>query len=111
LLADPSFWRCAFFAIVVLSFSIPRPVLHGNFSLANFAGLFDNTCAPRQHAGLCQPCRTLCHRDRRAGRYVVTRWRSAWRPCLDVVATLPFAVAGTVLAIGFVMSFNTGPRC
>ena len=27
---------------------------------------------------------------------------------LDVVATLPFAVAGTVLAIGFIVSFNPG---
>jgi ABC-type Fe3+ transport system permease subunit len=30
---------------------------------------------------------------------------------LDVVATLPFAVAGTVLAIGFVVSFNSGCWC
>ena len=40
--------------------------------------------------------------------YVVTRVRSTLATVLDVVATLPFAVAGTVLAIGFVMSFNSG---
>ena len=40
--------------------------------------------------------------------YVVTRVRSAMAIVLDVVATLPFAIAGTVLAIGFVVSFNSG---
>ena len=40
--------------------------------------------------------------------YVVTRFRSGVATVLDVVATLPFAVAGTVLAIGFVVSFNSG---
>jgi iron(III) transport system permease protein len=40
--------------------------------------------------------------------YVVTRFRSDVAAVLDVVATLPFAVAGTVLAIGFVVSFNSG---
>jgi hypothetical protein len=38
----------------------------------------------------------------------VTRLRSGLAAVLDVIATLPFAVAGTVLAIGFVVSFNTG---
>ena len=41
--------------------------------------------------------------------YVVTRYRAGISTLLDVVATLPFAVAGTVLAIGFVVSFNSGP--
>ena len=48
-----------FFAIVVLSFLEFRgPVLHGNFSLANFAGLFDRyAAAAGQHAGLRHPGR------------------------------------------------------
>ena len=40
--------------------------------------------------------------------YIVTRFRSGVATLLDVVATLPFAVAGTVLAIGFIVSFNSG---
>jgi iron(III) transport system permease protein len=99
-----------FFAIVVLSFLEFRgPVLHGNFSLANFEGLFDRAMRPFANtlifASLAALCVTLVGVP--IG-YVVTRWRAGVASLLDVVATLPFAVAGTVLAIGFVVSFNTG---
>ena len=103
-----------FFAIVVLSFMEFRgPVLHGHFSLANFEGLFDRAMRPFANtlifASLAALCVTLIGVP--VG-YVVTRWRSGAATLLDVVATLPFAVAGTVLAIGFVVSFNTGfPGC
>ena len=40
--------------------------------------------------------------------WVLVRTRSAWTSLLDVTATLPFAVAGTVLAIGLVIAFNAG---
>jgi iron(III) transport system permease protein len=100
-----------FFAIVVLSFLEFRgPVLHSNFSLANFAGLFDRSLRPLVNtllfASLAAACVTLVGVP--IG-YVVSRWRSGIATLLDVVATLPFAVAGTVLAIGFVVSFNSGP--
>jgi iron(III) transport system permease protein len=99
-----------FFAIVVLSFLEFRgPVLHGNFSLANFEGLFDRAMRPFANtlifASLAALCVTLVGVP--IG-YVVTRWRAGVATVLDVVATLPFAVAGTVLAIGFVVSFNSG---
>jgi iron(III) transport system permease protein len=99
-----------FFAIVVLSFLEFRgPVLHGNFSLANFAGLFDKNMRPFANtlifASLAALCVTVIGVP--VG-YVVTRWRSGVATVLDVAATLPFAVAGTVLAIGFVVSFNSG---
>jgi len=99
-----------FFAIVVLSFLEFRgPVLHGNFSLANFQGLFDKAMRPLANtlifASLAAFGVTLIGVP--VG-YVVTRWRSGVATLLDVVATLPFAVAGTVLAIGFVVSFNSG---
>ena len=99
-----------FFAIVVLSLLEFRgPVLHGNFSLANFASLFEKDMRPFANtlvfASLAALCVTLIGVP--VG-YVVTRWRSGVATVLDVVATLPFAVAGTVLAIGFVVSFNTG---
>jgi len=99
-----------FLAIVVLSFLEFRgPVLHGHFSLANFAGLFDRSLRPLLNtlvfATLAAASVTLIGVP--IG-YVVTRFRSGVATVLDVVATLPFAVAGTVLAIGFVVSFNSG---
>jgi iron(III) transport system permease protein len=99
-----------FFAIVVLSFMEFRgPVLHPNFSLANFAALFDRATRPLMNtllfATLAAIGVTLVGVPI---AYVVTRVRSALASLLDVIATLPFAVAGTVLAIGFVVSFNSG---
>ena len=40
--------------------------------------------------------------------YVITRHRTRLSAFLDIVATLPFAVAGTILGIGLIISFNTG---
>ncbi|TAJ33953.1 MAG: iron ABC transporter permease [Reyranella sp.] len=99
-----------FFAIVVLSFMEFRgPVLHPNFSLANFEALFDRAMRPLMNtllfATLAAIGVTLVGVPI---AYVVTRVRSALASLLDVIATLPFAVAGTVLAIGFVVSFNSG---
>jgi len=99
-----------FFAIVVLSFLEFRgPVLHGNFSTDNFAHLFGremralgNTLLLASGAALGTTLVGV------PVGYVVTRWRNGAATLLDVVAMLPFAVAGTVLAIGFVISFNSG---
>jgi iron(III) transport system permease protein len=100
-----------FFAIVVLSFLEFRgPVLHANFSLANFAGLFGRDTRPLANTLIFASAAALC--TTLVGvpiGYVVTRYRAGVATLLDVVATLPFAVAGTVLAIGFVVSFNSGP--
>jgi iron(III) transport system permease protein len=99
-----------FFAIVVLSFLEFRgPVLHGNFSLANFATLFGRDTRPLANTLMFASAAALC--TTLVGvpiGYVVTRHRAGIATLLDVVATLPFAVAGTVLAIGFVVSFNSG---
>jgi iron(III) transport system permease protein len=100
-----------FFAIVVLSFLEFRgPVLHGNFSLANFATLFGRDTRPLANTLIFASAAAIC--TTLVGvpvGYVVTRYRAGIATLLDVVATLPFAVAGTVLAIGFVVSFNAGP--
>ena len=40
--------------------------------------------------------------------WVLARTRSSLTSLLDVVSTLPFAIAGTVLAIGLVTAFNSG---
>jgi iron(III) transport system permease protein len=99
-----------FFAIVVLSFLEFRgPVLHGNFSLANFATLFGRDTRPLVNTLVFASAAALCVTliGVPVG-YVVTRYRAGIATLLDVVATLPFAIAGTVLAIGFVVSFNSG---
>lgn len=99
-----------FFAIVVLSFMEFRgPVLHPNFSLDNFRILFERSTRPLINtlifATLAAMAVTLVGVPI---AYVVTRVRSTLATVLDVIATLPFAIAGTVLAIGFVVSFNSG---
>lgn len=99
-----------FFAIVVLSFMEFRgPVLHPHFSLDNFAILFERSARPLFNtvlfATLAAAAVTLVGVPI---AYVVARVRSTLATLLDIVATLPFAVAGTVLAIGFVVSFNSG---
>jgi len=99
-----------FFAIVVLSFLEFRgPVLHGHFSLANFATLFGRDTRPLVNTLVFASAAALCVTLIGVPiGYVVTRYRAGIATLLDVVATLPFAIAGTVLAIGFVVSFNSG---
>lgn len=99
-----------FFAIVVLSFMEFRgPVLHAAFSLNNYAELFATAQRPLAN--------TLLFATLAAGAaafigvpigWILVRTRSAWTSLLDVTATLPFAVAGTILAIGLVIAFNAG---
>jgi iron(III) transport system permease protein len=100
-----------FFAIVVLSFLEFRgPVLHSHFSLDNFAYLFGREMRPLGNTLMFATAAAIG--TTLVGvpiGYVVTRYRAGVATLLDVVATLPFAVAGTVLAIGFVISFNSGP--
>jgi iron(III) transport system permease protein len=40
--------------------------------------------------------------------WVHARTRSLWTSLLDATSTLPFVVAGTVLAVGLVIAFNSG---
>jgi len=99
-----------FFAIVVLSFMEFRgPVLHARFSLGNYAELFAVAGGPLSN--------TLMFATLAAGGaaligvpigWVLVRTRTGWASLLDIVSTMPFAVAGTVLAIGLVIAFNSG---
>src|SRR5204863_426112 len=80
-----------FFAIVALSFLEFRgPVLHGNFSLANFTLLFGRDTRPLANTLVFASAAALC--VTLAGvpiGYVVTRYRASIATVLDVVATLP----------------------
>jgi iron(III) transport system permease protein len=100
-----------FAAVVVISFLHFRgPVLQGGFSLDNFAQLFQRSPRPLFNTLTLATAAAL-------GAaiigvpigYVLTRYRSGISSILDVVAMVPFAVAGTVLGIGMVISFNSGP--
>jgi iron(III) transport system permease protein len=99
-----------FFSIVVLSFLEFRgPVLHGNFSLDNFGFLFSRALQPLFNTLIFATVASLLVTVIGVPiGYVVTRNRGGIASLLDVLATLPFAVAGTVLAIGFIVSFNAG---
>ena len=99
-----------FAAVVLISFlQFKGPVLQYGFSLDNFGQLFQRSYRPLTNtltlAALAAVGATLIGVP--IG-YVVVRHRSRLAALLDVIATSPFAVAGTVFGIGLVMAFSTG---
>jgi iron(III) transport system permease protein len=99
-----------FVAVVVISFMpFSGPVLHTGFSIGNFTQLFERSYRPLTNtlmlATLAACGATLIGVP--IG-YVITRHRSRLSALIDIVATSPFAVAGTVLGIGMVMAFSSG---
>ena len=99
-----------FFAIVALSFMEFRgPVLHAAFSLGNYVELFATAGGPLSNTLLFATLAAVAAALIGVPiGWVLVRTRSSWTSLLDVVATMPFAVAGTVLAIGLVIAFNAG---
>jgi iron(III) transport system permease protein len=100
-----------FLAAIVISFLEFRgPVLHFHVSLGNFAELWRRAASPLENTLLLSLLAAF-------GTvllgvpigYAVTRFRSPLTGLLDIVATTPFAIAGTVLGIGFILAFNAGP--
>ncbi len=99
-----------FAAVVVISFLEFRgPVMHLEPSLGNFGLLLERGQRPLVNTFV------LASAAAAGGAligvpigYVLTRYRSGVVHVLDVVAMVPFAVAGTVLGIGLVISFNSG---
>ncbi len=99
-----------FAAVVVISFlRYSGPVLHYGFSTDNFAQLFQRSYRPLTNtlllATLAACGATLIGVP--IG-YVVVRHRSRLSGLIDIVATSPFAVAGTVLGIGLVLAYSSG---
>ena len=99
-----------FAAVVVISFmQFSGPVLHFGLSTDNFAQLFQRSYRPLTNtlllATLAACGATLIGVP--IG-YIVARHRSKVSALIDVVATSPFAVAGTVLGIGLVMAYSNG---
>jgi len=99
-----------FIAIVALSFMQFRgPVLHAAFSMRNYVDLFATAGGPLANTLLFATL-AACGAALIGVPvgWVLARTRSPWTSLLDVTATLPFAVPGTVLAIGLVIAFNSG---
>jgi iron(III) transport system permease protein len=99
-----------FAAVIVISLMrFQGPVMVAAFSLGNFAQLFGQSFRPLLNTLLLA---TL------AGvgalvigvpiGYVVTRFRTRLTAAIDILATSPFAVAGTVLGIGLVLAYGGG---
>jgi iron(III) transport system permease protein len=84
-------------------------VMYPAFSLGNFAQLFGQSFRPLRNTLLLATLGA-------AGAliigvpigHVVTRSRSRLTAAIDIIATSPFAVAGTVLGIGLVLTFGGG---
>jgi len=99
-----------FVAVVVISvMPFSGPVLHTGVSIGNFTQLFERGYRPLTNtlmlATLAACGATLIGVP--IG-YVITRHRSRLSALIDIAATSPFAVAGTVLGIGLVMAFSSG---
>jgi iron(III) transport system permease protein len=99
-----------FFAVIVISFMEFRgPVMHPNLSLNNFRDLLNQSSRPLINTlVLSTAAAILAALIGVPIGYAITRFRSKASDLLDVIAMTPFAVAGTVLAIGLVISFNSG---
>ncbi|MFI4986190.1 MAG: ABC transporter permease [Alphaproteobacteria bacterium] len=99
-----------FFAVVAISFlQFHGPVLALHPSLDNFRNLLGRSTRPLVNTLMLSTLAAFAAAFIGVPiGYVLTRRRSPLTTVLDLVATTPFAVAGTVLAIGLVVSFNGG---
>lgn len=99
-----------FFAIIVISFMEFRgPVMQANFSLNNFRDLLHQSSRPLINTLTLSTAAAIAAALIGVPiGYAITRFRSRMSDLLDILATTPFAVAGTVLGIGLIISFNSG---
>jgi len=99
-----------FIAVVVISFMrFSGPVLHYEFSLDNFAQLLHRSYRPLVNTLFLSISAAIA--AALVGvpiGYLLVRRRSRLSALLEIVATAPFAVAGTVLGIGLVLTYNSG---
>ena len=99
-----------FIAVVVISFMrFSGPVLHYEFSVDNFAQLLHRSYRPLFNTLFLSIGAAIA--ASLVGvpiGYLLVRRRSRLSALLEIVATSPFAVAGTVLGIGLVLTYNSG---
>lgn len=99
-----------FAAVLMISFLRFRgPVLNWELSLGNYGDLLRGSYQPLYATLILASLAAVATMLLGAPiGYVVTRHRTKLSALVDVIGMVPFAVSGTVLAIGLIIAFNAG---
>jgi iron(III) transport system permease protein len=99
-----------FIAVLFISFLHFRgPVLTSQLALSNYSTLLEGSFRPLYNSLLLATITAVVATLLGAPiGYIVTRHRGTLSTGLDVIGMIPFAVSGTVLAIGLIIAFNSG---
>src|SRR5262250_2491498 len=99
-----------FVAVLFVSFLHFRgPVLTWQLAFSNYWMLLEGSFRPLYNSLLLATITAVVAMLLGAPiGYIVTRHRGALSTGLDVIGMIPFAVSGTVLAIGLIIAFNSG---
>ncbi len=99
-----------FAAVLMISFLRFRgPVLNWELSLGNYGDLLRGSYQPLYATLILASMAAVATMLLGAPiGYVVTRHRTKLSALVDVIGMVPFAVSGTVLAIGLIIAFNAG---
>ncbi len=99
-----------FLAVLFISFLKFRgPVLTWQLGFSNYSMLLAGSYQPLYNTLMLATVTALVATLLGAPiGYIVTRHRGGLSSVLDVIGMVPFAVSGTVLAIGLIIAFNSG---
>jgi iron(III) transport system permease protein len=99
-----------FLAVLIISFLHFRgPVLTWQLGFSNYSMLLEGSFRPLYNTLLLATITAIVATVLGAPiGYIVTRHRGALSTGLDMIGMVPFAVSGTVLAIGLIIAFNSG---
>ena len=99
-----------FLAVLLISFLRFRgPVLTWHLGVSNYSMLLAGSYQPLYNTLMLATITALVATLLGAPiGYIVTRHRGGLSSVLDVIGMIPFAVSGTVLAIGLIIAFNSG---
>jgi iron(III) transport system permease protein len=99
-----------FIAVLGISFLKFRgPVLTWQLGLGNYSSLLGGSYQPLYNTLLLATITAVVATVLGAPiGYIVTRHRGGLSTALDMIGMVPFAVSGTVLAIGLIIAFNGG---
>jgi iron(III) transport system permease protein len=99
-----------FIAVLFVSFLHFRgPVLTWQLAFSNYSMLLEGSFRPLYNSLLLATITAVVATLLGAPiGYIVTRHRGVLSTGLDMIGMIPFAVSGTVLAIGLIIAFNSG---
>jgi iron(III) transport system permease protein len=99
-----------FMAVLFISFLHFRgPVLTSQIGLSNYSMLLEGSFRPLYNTLLLATITAIVATLLGAPiGYIVTRHRGVLSTGVDMIGMVPFAVSGTVLAIGLIIAFNSG---